>query len=61
MTYCFSYHDDCITKDCVLWAAKDFNDVTRIMKLDLHEPPMSQVYSLIPYAPIQHHYYYYTS
>ena len=30
-------------KDVVCWAAADFNQVVAMMKLDLHEPPMSQV------------------
>ena len=31
-----------ITKDAVCFEAADFNKLTRLLQLDLHEPPMSQ-------------------
>ena len=41
-------------KDVVCWAASDFDKVAAIMKLDLHEPPMSQVRQLIIIIITQH-------
>lgn len=32
-----------ITKDVVAFAAKDFDTISEKLKLDLHEPPISQV------------------
>ena len=31
-----------ITKDTVIFSASDFNRLTQMLQLDLHEPPMSQ-------------------
>lgn len=38
-----------ITKDVVAFAAKDFDTISEKLKLDLHEPPISQVGFLFIY------------
>ena len=44
LLHVFRYEEDRIVKDVICFNGEDFMTVVDMLQLDLHEPPVSQVY-----------------